>query len=223
MSAIKYVPPQHTARGWSCLNSSGPTRSMIAIVAPRRLDAPPTRREIPTRGPNTSTLNAAGWPWHAVSRSKANAGQGSSSLDCGAGVRDQGAEPTRQACRQPGAHAASHARDEPGQARRRARHHLPTGARYEKGTNRIGAGRLQQISHVLQVPVGFFFEGASEGSLPEKSEEGTRSLAVLDDFISSPEGLRLVQAFLRVESAEMRRRIVALVQSIASHDRYLDG
>src|SRR5574337_791085 len=32
--------------------------------------------------------------------------------------------------------------------------------KYEKGTNRIGASRLQQISHVLQVPVAFFFEGA---------------------------------------------------------------
>jgi transcriptional regulator with XRE-family HTH domain len=32
--------------------------------------------------------------------------------------------------------------------------------KYEKGTNRIGASRLQQISHILQVPVEFFFEGA---------------------------------------------------------------
>src|SRR4030081_864162 len=32
--------------------------------------------------------------------------------------------------------------------------------KYEKGTNRIGASRLQQISNILQVPVAFFFEGA---------------------------------------------------------------
>ena len=32
--------------------------------------------------------------------------------------------------------------------------------KYEKGTNRIGASRLQHISHILQVPVAFFFEGA---------------------------------------------------------------
>jgi len=32
--------------------------------------------------------------------------------------------------------------------------------KYEKGTNRIGASRLQQISHILQVPVSFFFDGA---------------------------------------------------------------
>ena len=32
--------------------------------------------------------------------------------------------------------------------------------KYEKGANRIGASRLQQIAHILQVPVSFFFEGA---------------------------------------------------------------
>src|ERR1700704_5141688 len=35
--------------------------------------------------------------------------------------------------------------------------------KYEKGTNRIGASRLQQISHILQVPVAFFFEGVPAG------------------------------------------------------------
>src|SRR6184192_4062663 len=32
--------------------------------------------------------------------------------------------------------------------------------KYETGTNRLGASRLQHISHILQVPVAFFFEGA---------------------------------------------------------------
>ena len=36
--------------------------------------------------------------------------------------------------------------------------------KYEKGTNRIGASRLQQMSHILQVPVVFFFEGAPNAS-----------------------------------------------------------
>src|ERR1700747_2212023 len=34
--------------------------------------------------------------------------------------------------------------------------------KYEKSANRIGASRLQQISHILQVPVAFFFEGAPQ-------------------------------------------------------------
>jgi transcriptional regulator with XRE-family HTH domain len=95
--------------------------------------------------------------------------------------------------------------------------------KYEKGTNRIGAGRLQEISHILQVPIAFFYESASDGSALNTSEQGTRSQALIDDCISSPEGLKLVQSFTRIESAMVRRRIVALVQEVASHDRFEDG
>jgi transcriptional regulator with XRE-family HTH domain len=91
--------------------------------------------------------------------------------------------------------------------------------KYEKGTNRIGASRLQEISHVLQVPVGFFFEGASDASVLEKSNGDTRSAALLNDFVSSREGLRLVQSFTRIESAELQLES----QELASHDRFKDG
>jgi transcriptional regulator with XRE-family HTH domain len=89
--------------------------------------------------------------------------------------------------------------------------------KYEKGTNRIGAGRLQEISHILQVPIAFFYEDALDGTARRVSVEDTRSLALLDDFISSPDGLRLVQSFMRIERADVRRRIVALVQEISDH------
>src|SRR6266516_3043310 len=89
--------------------------------------------------------------------------------------------------------------------------------KYEKGTNRIGAGRLQEISHILQVPIAFFYEDALDGTARRVSVEDARSLALLDDFISSPEGLRLVQSFMRIERADVRRRIVALVQEISDH------
>jgi transcriptional regulator with XRE-family HTH domain len=89
--------------------------------------------------------------------------------------------------------------------------------KYEKGMNRIGAGRLQEISRILQVPIAFFYEEARDGSAPAKSEASTRSLALLDDFVSSSEGLRLVQSFMRIERVDVRRRIVALVQEISDH------
>ena len=38
--------------------------------------------------------------------------------------------------------------------------------KYEKGTNRIGASRLQHISSILQVPVSFFFEGGPRAAIP---------------------------------------------------------
>jgi hypothetical protein len=88
--------------------------------------------------------------------------------------------------------------------------------KYETGANRIGASRLEHISRILQVPVTFFFEGASGASAVGKSEEDTRSLALMNDFASTPEGLKLVQSFVRIEDADVRRLIVGLVQAIAS-------
>ena len=87
--------------------------------------------------------------------------------------------------------------------------------KYEKGMNRIGAGRLRQISHFLQVPVAFFFEGVVDST--SVSETDVRWLADMNDFVSSSEGLRLVAAFTRIENGLLQRRIVDLVQEIADY------
>ena len=88
----------------------------------------------------------------------------------------------------------------------------------EKGTNRIGASRLQQLSQILQVPVAFFFEGAPNASAPHDSNESALSMAEIDDFVSDSDGLRLIGAFMRIDNAALRRRIVMLVQEIADDD-----
>ena len=90
--------------------------------------------------------------------------------------------------------------------------------KYEDGTNRIGAGRLQQISDILQVPVAFFFEGAPNASAPHGSNGSALSMAQIDDFVSNSDGLRLIGAFMRIDNAAVRRRIVMLVQEIAGDD-----
>jgi len=90
--------------------------------------------------------------------------------------------------------------------------------KYEKGTTRIGASRLQQISHILQVPITFFFEGAPNASAPHGSNESELWMAQIDDFVSDPDGLRLIEAFKRIDNAALRRRIVMLVQEIAGDD-----
>ena len=87
--------------------------------------------------------------------------------------------------------------------------------KYEKGTNRIGASRLQQISHILQVPVAFFFEGApSLGETPGGMGEAP-SPAYVSDFLATSDGLALTKAFMKIKEAKLRRRIVDLVQQIA--------
>jgi transcriptional regulator with XRE-family HTH domain len=88
--------------------------------------------------------------------------------------------------------------------------------KYEKGTNRISASRLYQISQILGVPVQFFFEdlpqqsgGEGEG-LQEAGEEGT-----IMDFLGSSEGLQLNRYFSRIQDANVRRSIVDLVRTLA--------
>jgi transcriptional regulator with XRE-family HTH domain len=91
--------------------------------------------------------------------------------------------------------------------------------KYEKGTNRIGASRLQQIAHFLQVPVSFFFEGAPDfvGSTPGGLSEAP-SPAYVSDFLATSDGLALTKAFMRIKDAKLRRRIVDLVAQIAGED-----
>jgi transcriptional regulator with XRE-family HTH domain len=90
--------------------------------------------------------------------------------------------------------------------------------KYEKGTNRMGASRLQQMSDILQVPVEFFFEGAPNALAPHGSNRSGLSMVEIDDFVSNSDGLRLIGAFMRIDNAALRRRIVMLVQEIAGED-----
>jgi len=87
--------------------------------------------------------------------------------------------------------------------------------KYEKGTNRIGASRLQQIAHILQVPVSFFFEGAPHSSGHAGGMSEAPSPAYVADFLATADGLSLTKAFMRIKSSKLRRRIVDLVEQIA--------
>lgn len=89
--------------------------------------------------------------------------------------------------------------------------------KYEKGTNRVGASRLQHIATVLKVPVSFFFEDAP-GAPDEAGGFGEQSHTYVVDFLSSSEGLSLNKAFVRIKDSRVRRRIVDLVQSLAGDE-----
>jgi transcriptional regulator with XRE-family HTH domain len=93
--------------------------------------------------------------------------------------------------------------------------------KYEKGTNRIGASRLQQISHILQVPVSFFFDGAPVVAGMPRAEGMAEapSPAYVSDFLATADGLALTKAFMRIGEAKLRRRIVDLVEQIAASEK----
>ena len=84
--------------------------------------------------------------------------------------------------------------------------------KYEKGTNRMGSSRLQQIANVLQVPVTFFFDGAP--GQPKISGKAP-SPAFVSDYLATADGLALTRAFMRLPNAKIKRSVVALVEQIA--------
>ena len=89
--------------------------------------------------------------------------------------------------------------------------------KYEKGTNRVGASRLQNISAILNVPVAFFFEdapGDPNTGQPGLSEASHSNYVV--DFLSSSEGLQLNRAFVKIQDSKVRRKIVDLVKALGS-------
>ncbi|WP_458761437.1 helix-turn-helix domain-containing protein [Afipia sp. TerB] len=90
--------------------------------------------------------------------------------------------------------------------------------KYEKGTNRIGASRLQQISDIVQVPVSFFFEGGPSSASSVAGMEEAPSPAYVSDFLATSEGLALTKAFMRIADPKLRRSIVDLVEQMAARE-----
>ena len=89
--------------------------------------------------------------------------------------------------------------------------------KYEKGSNRIGASRLQQISHILEVPVEFFFEGlptAGESAFSAGLNEAPSS-GYVSNFLTSSEGVQLTKAFMCIRDEKVRRKIIEMVSAIA--------
>jgi transcriptional regulator with XRE-family HTH domain len=90
--------------------------------------------------------------------------------------------------------------------------------KYEKGTNRIGASRLQHISQILQLPVSFFFDGAPTLPGAPVGKGAAPSPSYVTDFLATSDGLALTKAFMQIKEPVLRRHIVHLVQEIAGSD-----
>jgi transcriptional regulator with XRE-family HTH domain len=86
--------------------------------------------------------------------------------------------------------------------------------KYEKGTNRIGASRVQQIGKALEVPAAYFFEGAPGGWEGDTSSSQT-PVAQLE-LLATREGKALVSSFARITDPKIRHSFVGLVEKVAS-------
>ncbi|GAA0588239.1 helix-turn-helix domain-containing protein [Rhizomicrobium electricum] len=86
--------------------------------------------------------------------------------------------------------------------------------KYEKGVNRIGAGRLFEIARILGVPIQYFYESVTEqlASAPGFAERDSQPVL---EFVSSGDGLQLSLAYMRIKDPKVRKRVLDLVKSLA--------
>jgi transcriptional regulator with XRE-family HTH domain len=95
--------------------------------------------------------------------------------------------------------------------------------KYEKGTNRVGSGRLQEIGDILGVPVTFFFEG-QEGERRQK--EGSPVVQEIEEFLSQKDSIELLSAFNAIKDPAVRRALINMARAsagLAKGDSTADG
>ena len=85
--------------------------------------------------------------------------------------------------------------------------------KYEKGVNRIGAGRLFEIARILGVPIDFFYDGVAASA-----ETLVSAAPPVMEFVSSGEGLQLSLAFMKIKDPKVRKRVLDLVKSLADEE-----
>jgi DNA-binding XRE family transcriptional regulator len=88
--------------------------------------------------------------------------------------------------------------------------------KYEKGTNRVGASRLQHIAGLLNVPISYFFAEGDNSLLAKPTVMG--DVDVITTFLSSQQGMDLNKAFVKLENPKIRQRVVQLVTTIARNE-----
>lgn len=86
--------------------------------------------------------------------------------------------------------------------------------KYEKGVNRIGAGRLFHVAKILGVPIDYFYEDVAEANSAAGFAEDANNPPVME-FLSTGDGLQLNLAFMRIKEPKVRKRVLDLVKSLA--------
>lgn len=88
--------------------------------------------------------------------------------------------------------------------------------KYEKGLNRIGAGRLYNIAQVLNVEPAFFFADLPDPAQEPLSKEIEEQSLEVSEFIASAEGYSIISALSRIQDSTVRRRILDLARALGT-------
>ncbi len=90
--------------------------------------------------------------------------------------------------------------------------------KYEKGTNRISASRLQAAARILALPVSHFFEDAPGGLSSFAIDPSVLTSDEISSFLRTHDGALLVRAFMSIPEGTARRRLLDLAKAMAEAD-----
>lgn len=93
--------------------------------------------------------------------------------------------------------------------------------KYERGANRVGAGRLYELSHALDVPVNYFFEDLPDAPDGDQSGPAMQEAAQKQydaDPMAQRETLLLVRAYYDINDPTIRRRVLDLIRAMSRTD-----
>src|SRR3954447_17102948 len=82
--------------------------------------------------------------------------------------------------------------------------------KYEKGTNRISIGRLQQMADALDADLSYFTSG-----LPSNGNGTKASVPRYTDFMATKDGTELMEAMIKIDNPRLRRGVVQLARTLA--------
>ena len=91
--------------------------------------------------------------------------------------------------------------------------------KYERGFNRVSASKLYEIARALKSSIAYFFEHLADPQVA--GEFGVAEAATPEfrhDFIMTPEGHELAEAFPRIKRRKVRRQVLELVKTLAEED-----
>lgn len=88
--------------------------------------------------------------------------------------------------------------------------------KYERGVNRVGAGRLNQIATILGVPVTFFYEGAPGAEPEPKKANGDSGMGRMTSFLATREGSQMMSGFLQIRNDQIREGLLGLISALSA-------
>ena len=92
--------------------------------------------------------------------------------------------------------------------------------KYERGTNRIGAGRLFELSWALDVPVEYFFDEmpaeVAAISPAQKHRKAKEPMSYALDPMARRETLELVRAYYKIKNAKVRKRLFGMTKALGA-------